>query len=372
MPHNGHDAGIKGLAVPFRCTSETAVDGRSEFRDRSKAVPAQDRGQLHAVAMGQPPTAKFLAVYDLNLMLICGLIKLADQWPSLGLRAVFAGATAFAAFQFARRRRRIRQYHLSQTLQLSGPEMRAIVKQSFYDFWRDLFFSLSSSGRRGDGQVTREMQGLEHIREALGKGRGVILWESSFFGRRVAAKRILKEHALSVSQIHDEYHMSGFSNSHSWICRHMIQPFFESREKPFVKEIIYLTRSDSLAFTRALAERLKQNGIICVSADGRAGHKFVPVDFLWRRDLFSTGIISLARLSGATLLPLFCVQEGDRTRLIIESPICVESDGDREGSVKRSILQYIGLLETYVTRYPEQYRRWSGRERVGYRRESAQ
>lgn len=326
---------------------------------RFQKVPAEDLGQVHAVAISRPTRAKFITLYDLYLILVCGLIKIADQWPFLRLRGVFAHAAAFAAFQLARRRRRIREQRLSQTLQFTGRQIRNIVKQSFDDFWHDMFFSLSPSGNRRAGQVRGELQGLEHVQEALEKGRGVILWESSFFGRRVAAKRILDENGLSVSQIHNEYHIGGFRNSHSWISKHLIQPFFESCEKPFVREIIYLTRSDSLAFTRVLAERLKHNGIICVSADGRGGHKIIPIDFLGRTDSFSTGMVSLAKLSGATILSLFCIQQnGGQACVIIEPPIRVDTEGDRERCLEKAVVQYASLLESYIKKYPEQYRNW--------------
>jgi KDO2-lipid IV(A) lauroyltransferase len=325
-----------------------------------QAGSSVDFSLARAIAIGQRPKANFLTAYDLYLILVCGLIKAADAWPCLGLRAVFARVAAFAAFQLARRRRRIREECVAQRLQLSGAELRQVVKQSFYEFWVEIF-SLSPLGGNRAGKLDGDLQGVEHIQQALEKGKGVILWESSFFGRRVTAKRILYENGFSVSQIHNEHHTGGFSNCHTWISKHLIQPFFESCEEPFVREIIYL-RSDSFAFIRVFAERLKHNGIICVSADGAGGHKFITVDFRGRTDAFSTGMISLARLSGATILPVFCVQQGNRPRVIIESPIGIEQGADRERTAERSISQYVHLLETYTTRYPAQYRHWYAAE----------
>ena len=72
-------------------------------------------------------------------------------------------------------------------------------------------------------------------------------------------------------------------------------------------------------------------------------------------------MVSLARLSGATILPFFCVhKEGDRTALIIESPIRIEAEGDRERGLEKAIGQYASLLECYVKKYPQQYRNWHG------------
>jgi KDO2-lipid IV(A) lauroyltransferase len=105
---------------------------------------------------------------------------------------------------------------------------------------------------------------------------------------------------------------------------------------------------------------LKQNGIICISADARRGHKFIAVPFLGHTNFFPTAMVSLAKLTGAAILPLFCIQEsGDTVRLIIESPIPIETDSDRERCLEQTIIRYASLLESYIKKYPEQYRNWN-------------
>ncbi len=70
-------------------------------------------------------------------------------------------------------------------------------------------------------------------------------------------------------------------------------------------------------------------------------------------------MVSLARLSGAPLLPIFCVQEGDSAGiLIIEGPVHIEKDAGREQGLEKSLREYAGLLEGYIRRYPELYRNW--------------
>jgi lauroyl/myristoyl acyltransferase len=324
-----------------------------------RKIPTQEASQGRPFSMNQLSTAKFIGPYDLYLLLVMALIKLLNQCPFLRVKDFFTHAVAFMAFHLSRRGRRVKERALAQTLRLSEPAVRNIAKHAFYDFWSDIFIGPSLRRDKKSGQVN-EVQGIEHLKEALQKGRGVILWESSFFGRRVLAKRILHEKAFSVCQVHSEYHIGGFHNPKTWMSVHVIQPFFNNRERPFVKEIIPLSRSESLTFTKDLLARLKQNDIIAIAADGSIGHKFIPVEFLDRTDLFSTGMVSLARLSGATILPFFCVHNEDRTALIIESPICIEADGDRERGLEKAIRQYARLLECYVKKYPQQYRNWHG------------
>ena len=81
--------------------------------------------------------------------------------------------------------------------------------------------------------------------------------------------------------------------------------------------------------------------------------------FLWLTDYFPTGLVSLAKLSGAAMLPLFCIHEThDRTSIFIESPIAIDRDGDRERCLEKAVTQYVRLLESYIKKYPEQYRNW--------------
>lgn len=152
----------------------------------------------------------------------------------------------------------------------------------------------------------------------------------------------------------------------SWVPSYRLKNFLvhlisEQCERAFIAGMIYLPKSDSLAFTRTFRERLKENAIVCAAGDAKVGKKFIPVQFLWLTDYFPTGLVSLAKLSGAAMLPLFCVQDaGDRTSIIIESPIYIDHDDDRERCLEKAVTQYVRLLESYIEKYPEQYRNWHG------------
>lgn len=305
-------------------------------------------------------TCKFLTVYDLYLLCVVALVKIVEQSRSIGVRRFFARAIGYVAWKFSRRRRQSRERNLAQTLDLSVAAIRAVAKNCFYEFWQGVF-SLSCSGSRQPIHAEVELRGFEHLRKAVEKGKGIILWESSFFGKRILAKRILHENGVSVCQVHSQGHLEGFDNSKSWIATNIIRPFFDGCESPFVKEILHLSPSD-LAFSRTLWTRLKRNDIVCIAADGNDGHKFIPVHFLGSTKFFSTGMVSLAKLSGATILPLFCVRKnGWRASLVIEDPIQIETNEDRDHCSEKSVRQYAGLLESYIRKYPEQYLLWGGR-----------
>jgi lauroyl/myristoyl acyltransferase len=91
----------------------------------------------------------------------------------------------------------------------------------------------------------------------------------------------------------------------------------------------------------------------------------VRKNFLGGYRTFFTGMVSLSRITGAPILPLFCIQEdSDKTVVIIEPPLAFDSTTDRDSASALGIDQYVNLLESYITRYPEQYRNWDGLTRV--------
>ena len=104
---------------------------------------------------------------------------------------------------------------------------------------------------------------------------------------------------------------------------------------------------------------MEENVIVCISGDGKAGQKLIPLKFLGQTEFFSTGMVSLSRFTEAPILPMFCIEEkGGKTSLIIEHPLNVELSLDKETGLEKSVCQYAGLLEYYIRSYPEQYRNW--------------
>ena len=305
---------------------------------------------------------KIITVKDLYLLAIVVLMK--ANWAfSLRPRLVLANALAFIAYHLSATKRRLSEKNLAEAFdgKLRENQIRAIIKSSFCQVWQETF-SIPSPSKPKVALKQLDSRGLEHLRGAIDKGKGAILWESSCFGRRLLAKQILHKHGFAVDQVHGENHLGGFGHDRGEASRtrEHFRRFFERCERPFVREILYLNGRSSPAFIKVLGERLRQNGIICISADARRGHKFIAASFLGRSMFFPTAMVSLAKLSGATILPLFCIQESvDTARLIIEPPVPVDVDGDRESCLEQTITWYANLLESYIKEYPELYRNWN-------------
>jgi lauroyl/myristoyl acyltransferase len=69
--------------------------------------------------------------------------------------------------------------------------------------------------------------------------------------------------------------------------------------------------------------------------------------------------VTLAKTTGAALLPTFSLRGPHRTsRVVIEPPIQVRRDLDREVKVEDVLLRCVRRLEHYVRRHPSLYLNW--------------
>jgi lauroyl/myristoyl acyltransferase len=300
----------------------------------------------------------FIAAIDLYLLSVIVLIKLGG----LGLRSFLIQTLALVAYHVSWTKRRLSEQNLSQAFEgkLTRDQLRTIIKSSFYHFWLEAF-SIPQPVGPDDHDVQIEIHGVEYLQRAKGNGKGAILWESGYFGRRFLMKQMLQKSGFAVHQVYGENHAAGFYTPcpATWVRRHVITRFFDNCEMQYVSEILNLPLWEPIPVMRALFERLKRNEIICVAGDGTLGWNSVRTKFLWGHRHFYTGMVSLARSTGAPIIPTFCMQEGkNKIMMIFEPPISVDADLDRDGASKIYIHQYVGLLEKHIRKYPAQYYNW--------------
>lgn len=203
------------------------------------------------------------------------------------------------------------------------------------------------------GTASPTVNGLEHLEAALDLGRGAILWECNF-GNRLLAKATLADCGFLLSQVHADAHWG----SATWVGQHLVKRYRRQTEERLFPEMIDIT-DDSLAYVRRMINRLNQNGIICISAFGQRGQKFVTAEFLGRQRRFSTGAITLSKMTGAPIIPLFCFRaDGGKDSVILEKPVFQDQAGDTEQAAMDTVGAYIKMLESYIYRYPANWYAW--------------
>jgi lauroyl/myristoyl acyltransferase len=307
---------------------------------------------------------RLLTVQDLYWLCVILIIRVAGWLPSLGARKAVTRGAAWLGYHSARNRRRAIEEHVTRAFggELSDAGRQRVVRTYFREYWREALSLLPTAPDRALlGQA--HIQGWQHLQEALEAGRGVILWEASVFGSRNVAKRILQSKGIHVHQVHAPSHIGweGLDDQSptSWLREHVIIPVFRTWMGQSVAEIIWLPQTESLAFTRVLLDRLKQNAVLCSTADGRLGERPLQLEFLGHHASYATGLVSLARMSGAPLLPMFCMQdESGRPTLSIERPIRPDAHASRMTASARCVAEWLRLFDSYVRSYPEKYRGW--------------
>jgi lauroyl/myristoyl acyltransferase len=306
---------------------------------------------------------KFFEAFDLYLLTVLMAIKLNSWLPSAKLRDSFVRLISLVAYNTSRNKRNLGTANLWKALgnDLTQGQGQRIIRESFYETWKDICSLLPARSDK-ESIATADIRGLEYLETALNQDKGIILWESGGFGRRQATRQILHSKGFSLCVAHSENHLGGFGRYgpfETWIQRKVIRPFFDRQEKRFVESIIDISVTGSLSFVRTIQNHLRRNEIVCIRGDGKQGTKLIAFESLGQKDLFATGMVSLAKTSGTSILPIFCMQdESGEMRSIIERPIGIDSSLGREESLHDAVSQYVRLLESYIRRYPGKYRTW--------------
>lgn len=297
--------------------------------------------------------------YDSYLLAVIALVECARRLPFLPLPDLFARILGTLAFTISRTKRAEIKSNLAHALhQSSTPTQEKLVPELFTLFWQELLaWSLPDAHFVAGTTVV----GVEHLQDALARGKGVILWESNSFGNRVAAQAILHAQGFGLTPIHAFRHLGGLDAGEprdSQVFYKIIHPYFNKLERRRVADILYLPQDGSLSFTRILAERLAANAILCVAADGVRGHKHISLEFLGQTHNFATGMLSLAQLTSAPLLPIFCTPQEKGGYLLEILPPLPLSPASSRAQQTDTLTAYVRLLETRILAHPEWYRHW--------------
>ena len=198
------------------------------------------------------------------------------------------------------------------------------------------------------------LRGQEHIKAALGRGNGVILWISEFSFRNLPTKMAFHRAGIPVSHLSHPRH--GFSGTRFGMT--VLNRIQRAGEDRYLRERIMLSLDGPVGAMRAMQRRLRENGVVSITVGAVARHP-VTVPFLDGRILLATGAPDLAFRTKAALLPVFPVR--DEAGLItaeITPPLDVPDSVPRVEAMDTVMKQFARVSETWVLEYPGQWMGW--------------
>ena len=203
-------------------------------------------------------------------------------------------------------------------------------------------------GRRG---APVSLDGIEQLAGALAAGTGAVLWVSRFAWASLITKMGLHQAGFSVSHLSRPGHPFGESAFRvRWL-----NPVWTRIETRFLRERIVLEPGAETGALRVLRRRLAEGGAISITV-GHEAVRTVDVSVLGVPLQLSTGPMHLAADSGAPLIPVFAVRDGDGAFVVtLDAPLLVEARGDREKREHDIAAQYARRLEPWIRRYPGQW-----------------
>lgn len=252
------------------------------------------------------------------------------------------------------KKRRHRTFNeITATPAFSGVDTKMAVDRAFQvSFLNEIeTFLYPRFNKENIGEFTN-IEGEEHLKNALSSGKGVMLVHAHFGNPQMLMSGLghkgFKINQIGRSPLEDLEDVVGGKPSSLFIRSMQIRDMLE---RTLPANIIYLSQSPRQAF-----EAIKKGGILAIAIDGGGGKNRIGVDFLGRKASFSAGPFSLALKTGAVALPLFVVREKPWfNKIIIGKPFDVINTGNYEDDVIRNTQKFADLMTEYVKMYPCHY-----------------
>ena len=254
-------------------------------------------------------------------------------------------------FRLDRRHREIALNNLAFAMgtELDAQQRRDMAK-SVYRNLGQILFEVAWSLNAPPTELKRHIriEGLEHLRAAFEKGRGVLVvtghlgnWELL----PIAADRVR-------IPLHVVYRPLDFTP---------LNLFFENLRARFGASLI----PTSHAMIR-IARALKKGGVVAILMDQSVDwYDGVWVDFFGRRTCTSKGMALIALKSRSPVVPVFLYREAEHFRAVCGPEIPLSSTGDKIKDIETNTLNYSKAIEHGIRRHPEQWfwvhQRWKKR-----------
>lgn len=208
-------------------------------------------------------------------------------------------------------------------------------------------------GQAGGWNPKIALEGEEHLTAALARGKGAILWIAPFVFNSGPTKIALKHYR--VSHLSSPKH--GYSETRFGVAYlNKVRCIPEDR---FIAQRVIFDRYAPATAMRRLMRAVKAGEVVTIVAASTEGSDMIKGPIFGGRLPVAVGAPRLAGLTGAPLLPLFMVRDGDTFRVAIEAPIPLIADGSVDERCVAAAAEFLRRSDPWVRKFPEQWRAWS-------------
>ena len=219
----------------------------------------------------------------------------------------------------------------------ANDKIKKIVRKSFRVYYTrqvETFF-LGAINKQTINNIL-DVEGLEHVDDALKDGKGVILL-LAHFGSFLLPLPFFGFNNYKINQITGNQIPSSKIADRMWVWRKK-----EASKLP----VTYISAD---GFLRPVFKALKNNEIVVIAFDGRDGSKWVEVDFFDKKALFSPGPFDIARRTGSAIIPTFVKQKNKKVhQMKLEPRFELSKDADKKKAVKIDTINFANLFQEYV------------------------
>jgi lauroyl/myristoyl acyltransferase len=251
-----------------------------------------------------------------------------------------------------------------------GPdELRRVARRHFEYRRRHQLARVWPQVRGFAGAERIPVEGLAHLDRALAGGKGAIL-VTAHFGHGRLIKPILRSRerdALVVGVVPRDPSTPdfppAFSRLGSFVHSRVLRLPRWSRYDPRWRETVGEDLPATMNLRPQLAA-LARNQTLIIVADGRNAARLVSTRLLGLTIRFTPGAFSLARATGAPLLPAFVTDNPHATdpiglRLLIQPPLQLQNTNDPNADLHTNTQRFAQAVAAQIHAHPHLWGQWS-------------
>ncbi len=234
----------------------------------------------------------------------------------------------------------------------SKKEKRNLVKATFKNFTKSILENLFFIENPYFIDKYVKIRGLENLKQALGRKRGVIVLTAHFGNFPLLCARL----ALLGVKVN--------------VLARPMRELRMDREvakirKKFKIGVIY-SYPKREAVKKSL-EVLRRNELIIVLMDQNFGTGGIEINFFGKKAATPRGPVVFALRTGSPIVPMFIIRKENSffQEIIIEKPYSLKRDRNLQNTIFEYVQNFTDLTEGYIRKYPNHWawmhRRWKSR-----------